>query len=584
MTNHPGDRVSASDEARILAVIGWTLIVAMCVAGALLVALMPSAAARWLGFAVLQIAVGVFAVWAGRTGRTGLAKYVLVILMWFVVVLASLSGGGLQAPAFVALLFFVALASLLLGPRAAVASIAVAVATVVVFAALEAAGQVPEPTFVHTPWSRAVVFLLYAVQVGVVVVLTVTELRESRLRVFRELEERRAAEAALAVSEARYRVLTESSPDLIYVVDRLGRLTYLNNAAAQALQGRPEDLVGSRLVDVFDPSVRERLDERFERLFAEGEAQRIEESYETPAGPRWLTTWLVPTRDDAGEVAEVFGVSRDITDLKLVQQQLAELNAELEQRVETRTQQLAAVNQELEAFAHSVSHDLRAPLRAIDGYSLALLEDEAPALSPVGRHYLERVRAGAQRMGSLIESLLALSRLSRKTLELEPVDLSRMALDIADRLRDGEPGRQVVLRVDPRLTAVADAEFVGIVLGNLLDNAWKFTRDRAVAHVRVGQEQVEGVPSFFVSDDGVGFDPAQAERLFQPFQRLHSEAECGGNGIGLATVRRAVGRLGGRCWAECEPGLGATFWFTLSAPGDVPAGVGGETGLSVAEH
>jgi PAS domain S-box-containing protein len=579
-----GDRrnaqIDASDEARIIVTIGWTLIAAMCVAMALLVALVPSAAARWLLFGGLQVFVGVVAIWAGRTAHLEFARYFLVVTLWFVVLVASWSGGGLRAPSFVALLFFIALASLLLGPRGAITSIAVAVATVIGFTWAEASRVLPEPSFTHSPWSRAVVFLLYAVQVGLVAALTVSELRRSRERALHEVAERRAAEEALAASEAHYRALSESSLDLIYVIDREARLTYVNPPAARALGGDPESLVGARLHEVFDRDLHARMQERLEQLFQGGEPLRTEEQYESPEGPRWLTTWFVPLRDDAGEVAEVLGVSRDISDLKLAQQQLAELNAELEQRVELRTRQLATANAELEAFAYSVSHDLRAPLRAMDGFSQALLEDEGAALSATGRHYLERVRGGAQRMGGLIDALLALSRLSRKTLELKTVELGRVALDVADRLRDAEPARQIVLRVEPGLTAMADEELVEIILGNLLGNAWKFTRCRPVGHVEVGVAEVGGVRAFYVRDDGAGFDQAQAGRLFQPFQRLHSEREYDGNGIGLATVRRAVSRLGGRCWAESGQTPGATFWFTLEAGRDAPPDGGAGPGLT----
>ena len=242
---------------------------------------------------------------------------------------------------------------------------------------------------------------------------------------------------------------------------------------------------------------------------------------------------------------------------------LAALNAELEQHVEERTRDLRAANAELEAFAYSVSHDLRAPLRAIDGFSHILLEDEGDALSDTGHEHLGRVRASAQRMGELIDALLALSRLARSEINLAPVDLSAAAEKVLARLSEGDPDRRVAHAVEPGCTAVSDASLLEAVLTNLLGNAWKFTRGRAEAHIEFGCRTGDDETVYFVRDDGAGFDAAYVDKLFQPFQRLHTDEQFAGTGIGLATVRRIIGRLGGRCWAEGTPGAGATFYFTL---------------------
>lgn len=247
--------------------------------------------------------------------------------------------------------------------------------------------------------------------------------------------------------------------------------------------------------------------------------------------------------------------------------QLRRLNRELESRIAQRTAQLEVANKELEAFAYSVSHDLRAPLRGIDGFSQALMEDYGDQLDDAGRHYLSRVRAGTQRMGLLIDDLLRLSRVSRAQMERGPVDITTLAQGIFEELRQQEPGRKVVTEVAEGLSATGDAQLIRVVLDNLLGNAWKYTGKREEARIEVGSTGVDGELAFFVKDDGAGFDPTYAHKLFGVFQRLHGADEFPGTGIGLATVSRIVRRHGGRIWAEGEPGKGATFYFTLPEEG-----------------
>lgn len=219
---------------------------------------------------------------------------------------------------------------------------------------------------------------------------------------------------------------------------------------------------------------------------------------------------------------------------------------------------------ELEAFNYSVSHDLRAPLRPLEGFSEALLEDHAETLDPKAKNYLQRIRAAAQRMGQLIDDLLWLSRMSRADVNRQPVDLAAIATSIVDELRTGDPTRNVDLVAISSPKASGDVRLVRIMLENLLRNSWKFTRENPRARIELGTT-VDGDadPTYFVRDDGVGFDPAYASKLFQPFQRLHNVSQFEGTGIGLAIVSRIVQRHGGRIWAESEPGHGATFFFTL---------------------
>jgi light-regulated signal transduction histidine kinase (bacteriophytochrome) len=226
-------------------------------------------------------------------------------------------------------------------------------------------------------------------------------------------------------------------------------------------------------------------------------------------------------------------------------------------------EELAQANKELEAFSYTVSHDLRAPLRAIDGFSAALLESQAARLDDKGRSYLGRVRAATARMSTLIDDILSLSRITRSPCQRMPVSLTETARGILDELHRRDPGRGVVVEVETGLSAQADARLLHVALDNLLGNAWKFTGTRSDARIQFGKTIQDGQTAFFVRDNGAGFDMAYADKLFQPFQRLHPESEFEGTGIGLATVHRVVSRHGGRIWAESAVGAGATFFFTL---------------------
>jgi DNA-binding response OmpR family regulator len=234
---------------------------------------------------------------------------------------------------------------------------------------------------------------------------------------------------------------------------------------------------------------------------------------------------------------------------------------------QTRAQlidELERKNRELEAFSYSVSHDLRAPLRSIDGFSQVLLEDQFDRLDPSGQRHLEQVRKSAQRMGELIDDLLELSRVGRAELHRADVDLSALAHEVASELRRREPERELELVVQPELRADADVRLLRIVFENLLSNAWKFTRKVARARIEVGRAEVGSEAPYFIRDNGAGFAMSYADKLFRPFQRLHTEAEFPGTGIGLATIQRIIDRHGGRAWAEGEVGRGAAFYFTLS--------------------
>ena len=264
--------------------------------------------------------------------------------------------------------------------------------------------------------------------------------------------------------------------------------------------------------------------------------------------------------------------ARLIADLHGAEARIRRMADGLERRVKARTAQLVAANSELEAFSYSVSHDLRAPLRSIDGFSQVLLEDYGGRLDETGRQHLQRIRKGAGRMGQLIDDLLHLSRIGREKLNLETVDLSGLSGKVLGELTQAEPQRRVEVVVQPALRLQADRRLAEVMLENLLRNAWKFTQKQPDPRIVIGEKLLPGgEKAIFVQDNGDGFDMAQADKLFKPFQRLHSASDYEGTGIGLAIVRRIIQHHGGRVWAQAEPGRGATFFFTIPEQTEAPA-------------
>lgn len=267
------------------------------------------------------------------------------------------------------------------------------------------------------------------------------------------------------------------------------------------------------------------------------------------------------TDDETGILVD--GFNGMLAEIQRRDAELLEAQSHLEQRVAERTAQLQALNRELETFSYSVSHDLRAPLRSIHGFSQAILDDYSDRLDDVGRGYLNRVCSAAQRMGQLIDDLLQLSRVTRTEPALQDVDLSGTIAAIAQELRDREPRRVVDFIISPGVRVQADPRLLRIALENLLENAWKFTSRKPTARIEFGLDNSKADPVYFIRDNGAGFDMAFADKLFSPFQRLHSPAEFPGTGIGLANVQRVIQKHGGLLWAESALEKGATFYFTL---------------------
>jgi PAS domain S-box-containing protein len=388
--------------------------------------------------------------------------------------------------------------------------------------------------------------------------------RELRARVATQLEMARLRREALQrQSEERFRSLVEAIRD--YAICRLdteGRIVSWN-AGAEAIHGYREQEILGRPFSIFHSEEADWSPEAaLQRAIAEGRFEDEGWRVRKDGSRFWANTVLTPIRDEADRRLGFAKITRDLTEQKRAEEEIGRLNADLERRVQVRTGELEAANAELEAFSYSVSHDLRAPLRAIDGFSHALMEDYPDQLPPAATDYLRRIVAGTRKMSDLIDGLLDLSRVSRAEMRWQEVDLSAMARQVAEGLQRSEPQRRVQWDIADALAARGDPRLLRVVLDNLIGNAWKFTGGKETARIQMGL-RTNGERAYFVADDGAGFDMAYAGKLFGAFQRLHNEREFEGTGIGLATVRRVVNRHGGRIWAEAEPGRGATFLFTL---------------------
>ena len=375
------------------------------------------------------------------------------------------------------------------------------------------------------------------------------------------------AEEVLRESETRLREIVNASSDIIFLIsmepDGGFRILDINPAGCESLGIPLDQIVGRRTDQIFPREAAEGFNGHYRDCLVSDAAISYEELVPSPRGPGWFSTALVPLRDAHGRIHRIAGIARDVTAQRNAAEAVHKLNAELERRVAERTNELAVSNNELSAFAYSVSHDLRAPLRAIDGFSEALLEDHAAMLDADGKRCLDKIRRATQRMGHLIDDLLTLSRVTRVPVQRQRIDLGALAHTVIDELRARDPGRTVEFGCDAGLEVDADLGLTRIALENLLGNAWKFSRTRAPARISLSVELRAGEKIFQLRDNGAGFDMTYSGKLFSAFQRLHGEHEFEGTGIGLATVHRVISRHGGRVWATGEVDKGASFFFTL---------------------
>jgi PAS domain S-box-containing protein len=379
-----------------------------------------------------------------------------------------------------------------------------------------------------------------------------------------DISERRKAEEDLKASERKYRELFDgmSAGVTVYEARDAGEdfiIRDFNRAGERITRVARDEVLGRSVLEVF-PGVRDfGLLAVFRRVCETGHPEHHESAlYKDERISFFAENYVYKL--PSGEIVAVYD---DITVRKKAEEEIRTLNLDLEKRVAERTNQLEAANRELEAFAYSVSHDLRAPLRGIDGWSQALLEDCHEILNDDGRLYLDRIRKQTQQMGEIIDALLELSRVSRAEMRLQAVDLSSMVGGIAEKLQEDQPERKADFVIEQGICVRADKRLMEIALFNLLDNAWKFAGKQPFARIEFGKKEIDGQVAFFIGDNGAGFDMAYRHKLFGAFQRLHRPSEFPGTGVGLATVQRIVHRHGGRIWAEAEGGRGATFYFTV---------------------
>lgn len=392
---------------------------------------------------------------------------------------------------------------------------------------------------------------------------------------------RRQTQAALRRERDLAQVYLDTVETIIVALNGDGRITAINRKACELLGWREDELLGQSWFATClpQPEGMNTVYPVFQKMLA-GKGAAVE-YFENPiltrrGELRHIAWHNAPLRDEAGRIVGTVSSGEDITARKQAEEEVQRLNTTLEQRVSQRTAQLEAANQELESFSYSVSHDLRAPLRGIDGWSLALMEDYGDQLDTQARTYLNRVRAETQRMERLIDALLQLSRTTRAVLQKVPVDLTALARAFAADLRASAPERSVEFTIHPALCAMGDPHLLEAALSNLLDNAFKFTGRCPHARIEFGTTDVPQVPAtpelrnpvvFFVRDNGAGFDMAHGTRLFGAFQRMHKVSEFPGTGIGLATVYRIIRRHGGSVWADAAVDRGATFYFILEGTG-----------------
>ena len=372
--------------------------------------------------------------------------------------------------------------------------------------------------------------------------------------VLRDISDRKEAEEALRESEQRFGSAFRDAAIGMALVGTDGRFLQVNRSLRKILGYSEGELLEKTFQEITHPEdVETDVVHLHQLLTGELETYQKEKRYFHKEGhvvQVLLSVSLV--HDEKGKPLYFVSQIQDITERKRAETELTR-----------RTEELAHTNAELEQFTYSVSHDLRAPLRSVDGFSQILLEDYASGLDEEGQDYLRRVRAASQRMGELIDDLLELSRLNHSSVREESVDLGVLAKEFADELRQSQPDRQVEFVIEEGLVVQGDRRLLRIALNHLLDNAWKFIQQHPRAKIELGVRQGDGEPTYFLRDDGAGFDMAYADKLFGPFQRLHSSTEFEGRGIGLAAVRRIIHRHGGRVWAEGVVGEGATFYFTL---------------------
>lgn len=410
--------------------------------------------------------------------------------------------------------------------------------------------------------------------IGLIVVLDSKPLKHTEhvTEILQIFAARAAAELERSQADAKFRnaqqklgLHIQQTPLGVIEWNRQFEVVEWNPAAEHIFGYAREEAMGRTATElIIPPSFRPHVDSIWQALLANKGGARSTNDNVTQDGQIITCEWYnTPLVTEAGDVIGVASLVADVTEKVQALQELELHRDHLEDLVQDRTAKLEDVNKELESFSYSVSHDLRAPLRAIDGFSQAVLEDNANQMDAESSDNLERVRRGAQRMSGLIDDLLQLSRVTRHEIRHEKVDLSILATTVLSKLEESEPDRKVDQLIAREISVHGDSHLLELVLDNLLGNAWKYTSKTADPRIEFGVTQQDGDCVYFVKDNGAGFNMKYADKLFGAFQRLHKEEDYPGTGIGLATVQRIIHRHGGRIWAEAEQGKGATFYFTV---------------------
>ena len=393
-----------------------------------------------------------------------------------------------------------------------------------------------------------------------------TERKKSELK--QALVDRQLAAEVFSHTEdlRRFRAAMDAAGEAIFLIDaQTLKFTEVNGTACSMLGYSRDDLLQLSTVEV-SPFSSAQLHETYQALIEGSHAGALLETTLLRHDGTPVEVEIYRQAQRYGDNWTIVSVVRDITEKKRAQSEILRLNSELEARVLRRTAQLLKANEELEAFGYSVSHDLRSPLNSIDGFATLLERALGPALDDKTRHYLNRIHASTRQMSILIEAMLTLSKLSRQPLNLNTVDLSAICHRVQYGLREREPDRSVLVRIEENLLVHGDSSLLQSVMNNLIGNAWKFTARKETAEIDIScAVSPEGVRVYAVKDNGAGFDMAYSHKLFGTFERLHSPTDFFGTGVGLAIVQRIITRHGGKIWAHSVEGHGATFFFTLAA-------------------
>ena len=387
----------------------------------------------------------------------------------------------------------------------------------------------------------------------------------------KEQSERKNVEHALKKRDEQLRLITDNMLDIVVQIDSSGSIRYLSPSVKTVLGYNLDDILNlkiSELIKFIHPDDLDKVKNGFEQVFSKNTSSIEYRCKNAKDDYIWLEAIGNVLSTNSENLKGAVFVMRNINDRKIAENKLKEYHDELERMVADRTAELETMNKELESFSYSVSHDLRAPLRRIDGFSQALLEDYGDKMDEQGLYYLNRMRIASQRMAQLIDDLLELSRLTRSDIQIEDVNLSYIAENIANELKTSNPKRNVQFVIEDNITVKGDSRLLKILMENLLDNSWKFTSHKDKALINFGTKNDNGRLIYFIKDNGCGFNMDESEKIFKPFHRINSENEFPGSGIGLATVQRIVNKHGGDIWAEGNIENGSIFYFTLNPKGD----------------